>query len=111
MLLDINKQSTCVIESGLSDFHKIIVSVLKMLLRKLPLRIISYSDFCNYENANFINSLNELLCENENAESFLKDLDYFCKVCTKVLNKHAPCQKKHVRENNKPFMTKRFLLL
>ena len=68
---------------------------------KLPSRIISYSDFCNYENANFINSLNEALCENENAESFLKDPDYFCKICTEVLNRHAPCKKKHVCGNSK----------
>ena len=29
-------QSTCVIETGLSDFRRMIVSVLKMLFRKFP---------------------------------------------------------------------------
>ena len=79
---------------------------LKTHFRKLPPRIISYINFCNYDNANFINSLNEVLCENENPESFLKDRDYFWKVCTEVLNKHTPGKKKHVRGNNKPFMNK-----
>ena len=63
-------QSTCVIETGLSDFHKMIVSVLKIHFQKLPLGLISYRDFSNYDNANFINLVNEVLCENENTESF-----------------------------------------
>ena len=65
--------------------------------------VISYRDFSNYDNANFINSLNEVLCENENTEPFLKDPEYFYKVLTEVLNKHVPPKKKYVRGNNKPF--------
>ena len=83
-----------------------IVSALKMHFRKLPSRIISYRDFSNYDNANFINSLSEVLYKNENTESFLKDPYYFYKVCTEVLNKHVPRKKKYVRGNNKPFMNK-----
>ena len=64
--------STCVIETRLSDFHRMIVSVLKMYFPKLQPRIISYRDFPNYDNANFKNSLNEVFCENENTESFTK---------------------------------------
>ena len=65
-------QSTCVIETRLSEFHRMTVSFLKMHFQKLPSRVISYRDFCNYDNANFINSLNEVLCKNNNTESFLK---------------------------------------
>ena len=78
------------------------VSVLKIL----PPRIISYRDFSNYHNANFINSLTEILFEGENTESFVKDPDCFYKVCTEVLNQHAPRKKKYVRGNNKRFMNK-----
>ena len=39
-----------------------IVSVLKTHFRKLPPRVISYRDLSNY-NANFIKSLNEVICE------------------------------------------------
>ena len=67
-----------------------IVFVLKMYFRKLQPRIISHGDFSYYDNANFINPLNEVLSENENTESFLKDPDYFYKVCTEVLNQYAP---------------------
>ena len=99
-------QTTSVIETGLSDFHRMTVSVLKMRFQKIPPRIISYRDFSNYHNANFINSLTEILFEGENTESFVKYSDCFYKVCTEVLNQHAPRKKKYVRRNNKRFMNK-----
>ena len=70
-------QSTCVTETGLSDFHRMIAAVLKMHFRKLPPRIISYRDFSNYHNANFINFLTEVLFKVENTESFVKDHNCF----------------------------------
>ena len=72
------------------------VYVLKMHFRKLPPRIISCRDFSNYHNANFINSLTNVLFEVENTKYFVKDPDCFYKVYTDVL----------VRENNKRFMNK-----
>ena len=77
-----------------------------MHFQKLSPRIISYRDFSNYHNANFINSLTEVLFEVENAESFVNDSDCFHKVCTKVLNQHALRKKKYVRGSNKPFRNK-----
>ena len=97
-------QSTHVIETGLSDFDRMTVFGLKMHFRKLPPRIISYRNFSNYHNANFINSLTEVLFEVENTESLIKDRDCFYKVCNEVLNQHPPRKKKYVRGNNKPFM-------
>ena len=70
-----------------------------MHFRKLSPRIISYRHFSNYHNANFINSLTEVLFEVENTESFYN-------VCTEVLNQHTPRKKKYIRGNNKPFMNK-----
>ena len=97
-------QTTYVIETGLSDFHRTTVSVLKMHFRKPPPRIVSYRDFSNYHNANFITYLTEFIFEGENTEFFVKDPYHFLKVCTEVLNQHAPHQKKYVRGNNKRFM-------
>ena len=61
-----------------------------------------------YDNANFINSLNDVLNEHENQEHLLNDPDCFYKVCTEALNRHAPQKKKYVCGNNKPFMNKNF---
>lgn len=60
-------------ETGLSGFHRVTFSVIKTHFRKLPLRIIGYSDFSNYQKANFIKSLNEGLLEEEYMESLFKD--------------------------------------
>ena len=83
-------QGTCVIETGLSDFHRMTVSVLRNHFRKLPPKVITYRNFSNYDNANFINSLSDVLY----------------KVCAEVLNRHAPQKQKYVRRNNKPFINK-----
>ena len=43
-------QNSCVIETGLSDFHKMVVTVMKATYRKLEPRIVHYHDFkyiCN----------------------------------------------------------------
>ena len=99
-------QGTCVIETGLSDFHRMTVSVLKMHFRKLPPKVITYRNFSNYDNASFINSLSDVLNEYDNQEHLLNDPDCFYKVCAEVLNRHAPEKKKYVRRKNKTFMNK-----
>ena len=50
-------QSTFVIEIGLSDFHRMTISVFKMNFCKLPPKFISYRGFKQSENDRFINSL------------------------------------------------------
>ena len=51
-------QSTCVMETGLSDFHRMTISVLKMHFRQLLPKVVSYRDF---ENERFMNSLQSAL--------------------------------------------------
>ena len=74
-----------------------------MHFQKLPPRHFSYRNFSNYRNANFINSLNEVLPEEENMESLSKDPN---SLCEKVLNQHALYKKVYLRGNNKTFMNK-----
>ena len=83
--------------------------LLKMHFRKVPPKIITYRNFSNYDNANFIDSLNDVLYEHENQEHLLNDPDSFYKVCAEVLNRHAPQKKIYVRVNNKPFMNKTYI--
>ena len=88
-------QSTCVIETGLSDFYRITISVLKMHFRKLPLKVISYRDFKTFENERFITSLQSTL-ESQNIDYIKNSItlkDLFFEICQKVLNHHAPRKK------------------
>ena len=57
-----------------------------MHFRKLPPKVITYRNFSNYDNAKFINSLNDALNEHENQEYLMNDPDCFYKVYAEVLN-------------------------
>ena len=99
-------QTKCVIETGLSDFHRMTISVLKMHFRKLPPKVINYRDFKKFDNERFMNSLQYTL--DEERIDYSKNPDKFLEICHTVLNTHAPKKKKYIRGNNKPFMTKTF---
>ena len=88
-------------ETGLSDFHRMTISVLKMRFRKLLPKVVSYRDF---EKERFMKSLQSTL-NNQNGD-YVKNHDLFFNICHEVLNKHAPRKKKYIRGNNKPLMVK-----
>ena len=94
-------QSICAMETGLSDFHRMTISVLKMRFRKLLPKVVSYRDF---EKERFMKSLQSTL-SNQNGD-YVKNHDLFFNICHEVLNKHAPRNKKYIRGNNKPLMAK-----
>ena len=68
-------QSTCVIETWLSNFHRMTISVLKMHFRKLPPKVISYRDIKKFGNERFMNSLQSALIVK--IVTMLKILNYF----------------------------------
>ena len=94
-----------VIETGISGFHMMKVSVMKMDYRKLPPNIINYRDYKKFSIGNFLNSVKEVfLNKNPNGEN--GGINFFLSTCSKVLNKHAPCKKKCIRGIQRPFMNK-----
>ena len=54
-------QNSCVIETGLSDFYKMILSVMKTTFPKLKPRIVQYRDYAQFSNGNFRKNLLENL--------------------------------------------------
>ena len=54
-------QTTTVIETGLSDFHKIIVVVMKMHFPKMKPRVIRYQKYKIFNNDAFVNTLEKSL--------------------------------------------------
>ena len=85
-------QNSCVIETGLSDFHKMTITVLRALFKKAEPKVISYRDYKNFTNDNFRLLLEELSGNfdftNETA------LDSFLDICREGLNKTAPLKQK-----------------
>ena len=66
-------QNSCVIETRLSDFHKMTVTVLRSSLPKLEPQIIKYRDYKNFSDYNFWLQINK---ECEKWQNTL-ELDFF----------------------------------
>ena len=96
-------QTTTVIEIRLSDFHNMIVAVMKMHFPKMKPRDIRYRKYKTFNNDAFVNILRKELTKQKKVLDE-KGLDAFSEICTDVLDKHAPQRKRYLRSNHKPFM-------
>ena len=94
-------QSTTTVSTGLSDFHKMIITVLKTTFPKSKPKVLLYRDYSKFENENFRKDLKAKL-----QNPIVKDYESFEKAYLNVLNTHAPFKKKMIRANNKPYVTK-----
>ena len=98
-------QHSCGIETGLSDFHKMIVSVLKTTFQKLKPKIVHYSDYTKFSNDDFRKKLlTNLSLENINTNS--NGLERFLQISINTLDQMAPTKMKYIRGNNMPFLNK-----
>ena len=102
-------QDSAVIETGLSDFHKMSATVMKMYytyenVMKKP-SVVRYRKFKNFCNDSFIKDIELLLsklCNQQNVPfKILKELVNI------TLDKHAPLKKRYVRANQSAFMNKK----
>ena len=99
-------QHTCVIETAISDHHKLIGSFLKSKFHRIPPKNIIYRDYKNFNEKVFLEELAAInfdeLFENDNSEKY----DLVSTQVSELLDKHAPLKRRKVRGNNKPFVTK-----
>ena len=96
-------QNSMVIETGLSDHHKMTVSVLKTFFKKKEPIEIKYRSYKKFIEADFRNDLSNSL------QSFSPETmqyENFHEIFMKVLDTHAPTKQRIVRGNNQPFMNK-----
>ena len=96
-------QNTNVVETGLSDFHKMTVTVLKTYFKKAPPKIVSYRDYKKFSHVEFRMELQHCLSQYDVLEI---SNDEFVRIFMGVFEKHAPLKQKYVRANQGPFMTK-----
>ena len=93
------------IETGLSDFHMMTVTVKKTTYEKLKLRIVNCLDYKIFYNDTFRQILLEKL-STENINTNCGGFDKFLQIYIDTLNIFPPCHKKYSRGNNMPFMNK-----
>ena len=94
-------QHTTTVETGLSDFHKMAITVMKTTFPKAQPKIIYYRDYKNFDLSTFRTELRQELKKNEDEGYFHFEVTFL-----RVLEKHAPMKKKVLRANDKPYMTK-----
>ena len=91
------------VEIGLSDFHSMIVTVVKSSFIKRGPRIITYRDYSKFDPLRFKEDLREQLGKKSSCRENFED---FNATVLSMLDKHAPIKKKSVQANDGPFMTK-----
>ena len=94
-------QNTNVISTGLSDFHKMAVTVLKSTFAKAEPREITYRNYRNFDQEKFKEQLKRILYEKN-----INEYRDFENIFLEILEKHAPIKKKFIRANHAPYMTK-----
>ena len=90
-------------ETGLSDFHKLTFTVLKVFYAKQKPRIIKYRGHKNFKNITF---RMDLLKELSLSKLKKGDFDKFKFIVNNLLESHAPMKEKYIRRNQAPFMNK-----
>ena len=94
-------QNTKAISSGLSDYHKMVVTVLKTTFQKNRAREITYRDYSKFNPVVFRDNLEASFTERN-----IYDYNEFEGTFLRLLNAHAPIKKKFVRANQKPYINK-----
>ena len=89
------------IETGLSDFHKMVVSVFKTSFKKQKPKIVTYRDYKRFANEKFREILITYLSTGKNIS-----YDAFENLVLQALDKMAPIKQKHIRGNQSSFMNK-----
>ena len=96
-------QNTIAVETGISDHHKLVVTVMKVYSEKQKPQEIKYRSYKNFNHFSFNNDLKASL---EQYDKPNMTYDDFKVIFMKKLDKHAPRKTKFVRGNNQPFMNK-----
>ena len=101
-LMQANKQERFLkaptIETGLSDFHKMVVSVFKTSFKKKKSKIVTHVDYKRFDNEKLRESLITCFSTGKNISN-----DAFV---LQTLRKMAPIKQKHIRGNQFPFINK-----
>ena len=96
-------QDSCTVETGLSDFHKLVVAVLKLYLPGQKSNIQTFRDYKRFQNDLFRSELKYKL-----SKLYVCNLEFedFLNIFIEILIKHASMKKKYLRANQGEFMSK-----
>ena len=94
-------ENSTVIETGLSDCHKMTITVMKKYFKKREPITITYRDYKNFDGDKFRSDLKTKIIEAD-----CITVDIFIGILNNLLDIHAPRKQKTIRGNSAPFMNK-----
>ena len=94
-----------VTDTGLSDFHKMFITVMKMYYSKQKPSIIQHRKFKDFNNYSFIKDLQTFLTKPINEEAI--PFQALRESVNVTIEKHAPTKKRYARANEAPYMNKK----
>ena len=97
--------NTSLREAGLSDCHKMIVSVFRAFFKRFPAKVIEYRNYKTFDQNEFLRNLYQELIKSNSCNGE-QQYDIFPSIFRRVLDKHAPLKMKKRRGNQAKFMTK-----
>ena len=92
--------------TGLSDRHKLIVSILRTSFQKLPPKFVIYRNQKNFHESNIFRDLDSRLTQGKLYKNCEDPYTKLSEIFSEVLNYHALLKQKSVRGNHAPFMTR-----
>ena len=96
-------QTSVTIETGISDHHKMTITVLRSFFQKQSPSTIRYRDYKNFDVEIF---RAELVASLDTFNGREMSYDMFEEIFLQIINKHAPLKVKSLRANNALFMNK-----
>ena len=94
-------QDSQVIETGLSDHHKMTITIRRAFFQKQTPITIKYRDYKKFDQSLFRYNLLKKLNKMNDGKVY-----YYTFETVFILNLHAPMKEKYMRANNSPFMNK-----
>ena len=89
-------QNTIAVSNGFSDFHKMVLTVMKMSFKKHSPIQRHYKDYKYIDKTKFKNNLTKKF------SGGISNYESFETTFIELLNKHAPLRKKFLRANHAP---------
>ena len=91
------------VETGLSDCHKMTITVLKMYIIKQKPRYVTYRCYKNFKEGDF---RRDLLYNLHSLDIATMNYEIFSEIFKTLINQYVPMKQKIVRGKQSPFMTK-----
>ena len=94
-------------ETGVSDFHTLILSLFRAFVKRMPAKTIEYRNYSKFSPEAFLHKFDHELNKGITCNSQNKQYDLFSDIFRTILDYHVPLKTKIIRGNQAKFMTKK----